>query len=290
MKKLLISVLALFAFSAANAQLHLGARLGGNVAFYNSDVEAENVAPRLFSPNIGVVAEVRIARFGVQAEVQYSQQGLDVNGAKTGVDLSALSSGVDLTDPSAIAAFASQYPNLATQLASGAELPAGEVSTEGTQRRDYLNIPVMAKLHLPLGIKIFAGPQFGLPLSAVNDYKNTLSLNKGESFVNAVMENPSLQSEVVQFAEANGYGPQVQGLLGLAQGGEAGVEVETDVKEEVSPLDVSAVIGVGFQIKKLAIDARYANSFTNMYKDVSELASGNTKNAVVQVGLTYFLF
>ncbi|GJM63154.1 porin family protein [Persicobacter diffluens] len=79
----------------------------------------------------GVAAEANLGLFGVHGEVNYAMAGLKFDNAP---------------------------------IAEG-------VTVSGKQIRNYLQIPVMGALNLPLGFKIMAGPQLNVLLSAQDDLK-----------------------------------------------------------------------------------------------------------------------
>lgn len=280
MKKIFITLVTLLAVAVtANAQsIKLGARLGGNIAFYHSDIPSNGSSPKLFAPNIGGVVELKLGPIAVQAEVQYSMQGLNTSGKKTSDTYNVAETIGKMSTDGISPEVQAQLAGLATNF--GSTNLETDFTTNGNQTLHYLNIPVMAKFSLPLGIKVFAGPQFGYLMSSLNDVKSlgdivNKTTDEGAAFVVGAVTEIAKDEAVKQAAAVN---PDVAKFVNLA----TGQEIASD--SEYESVDIAGVVGVGLQIKRFAADLRYVHSFTDLYTD----GDGNTRNANVQVGLTYY--
>ena len=126
MKKLLLSALAVCAFTFSNAQetekssgldVTFGAKAGLNLATLAGDAENVSMKPGF---HVGGMAEIAFnEKFSVQPEVMYSLQGAKVDGG-----------------------------------------------FDGEFNLSYINLPVMAKYYVAEGFSIEAGPQVGFLIDA----------------------------------------------------------------------------------------------------------------------------
>lgn len=135
MKKLLLfAAFAAFTFTAANAQseFRIGFKGGANFASVGGDF-TDNYDGRI-SFHLGGLVEIPISdKFAVQPELLYSSQG-----AKSEYDDSF-----------------------------GDSIVIGKEKL----KLDYINIPIMAKYYIIDGLSVEAGPQFGVLISAKNEYE-----------------------------------------------------------------------------------------------------------------------
>jgi opacity protein-like surface antigen len=130
MKKLLFSAI-LLATGIVNAQeIKYGAKLGLNISNFSGDVTDSK---SLIGAQFGGFAEIKISdKFAFQPELLFSMQG-----AK------------------------SKYT----------ETYLGDTySEESKTKLNYLNIPVLAKYYIADKFAVLAGPQFGILMSAKEDY------------------------------------------------------------------------------------------------------------------------
>lgn len=129
MKKITMSLLAIFAFSgAALAQtpdVKIGAKAGLNISNV-SDIDDSKSKTGF---HVGAVAEIFInEKFSIQPELLYSTQGAKASQKET---------------------FMGQTFKL-----------------ESTLKLDYINIPIMAKYYIIDGLSVQAGPQIGFLVKA----------------------------------------------------------------------------------------------------------------------------
>ena len=134
MKKITMSLLAIFAFSgAALAQtpdIKIGAKAGLNI----SNVSDLDDSKSRTGFHVGAVAEIFInEKFSVQPEIIYSTQG-----AKQKETINFMG-------------FSEKF--------------------EATTKLDYLNIPIMAKYYIIDGLSVQAGPQIGFNVKAESKIK-----------------------------------------------------------------------------------------------------------------------
>lgn len=128
MKKIILTVMALTAFSAAQAQLKFGAKAGVNLATLTGDFADD--AKMKVGFNAGGLVEYKLTeKFALQGELLYSMQG-----AKT----------EDRTD----------YGFGAYE------------EEENKVTLSYINIPILAKYYIVKGFNVEAGPQLGILVSA----------------------------------------------------------------------------------------------------------------------------
>jgi hypothetical protein len=135
MKKLLLSALAVCAFSFSNAQekITFGAKAGLNLATLTGDVENADMKAGI---HFGGMAEISINdKFSVQPELLFSTQG---------------------------AKYEDSYND-------GFE--TGKI--EGKEKLTYINLPIIAKYYVTEGLSLEAGPQIGFLVSAEQEYDAT---------------------------------------------------------------------------------------------------------------------
>ena len=137
MKKLIITLAAMVLATSAFAQLNFGVKVGGNLSSISGMVSEDSsldlgdiatVEPsQSMKPgfNAGLYAEYMVMpTLGVQIELNYSMQGVN------------------------------------TKVESSSSLLGGSTTTTQTWAANYINIPILAKLHLG-PIRAYAGPQLG---------------------------------------------------------------------------------------------------------------------------------
>lgn len=132
MKKILLSLSAVFVFGLTNAQeINFGVKAGLNLATLTGDIDD---AKSKTGFHVGAVAEFKLTdNFSIQPELLYSAQG-----AKT------------------------EYSESAFGMT---------VTAEEDMKINYLTLPVMAKYYVIEGLSIQAGPQISYLLSAEYDYE-----------------------------------------------------------------------------------------------------------------------
>ncbi|MET0759396.1 MAG: porin family protein [Flavobacterium sp.] len=134
MKKVILSVAALFAFGFVSAQdVKFGIKGGVNFATLTGDVEDTSMKVGF---NVGGLVEIKVSeKFSVQPELLFSTQGAKEEYSET----------------------------------SGAD----SYKVENNLNLGYLNIPIMAKYYVIDKFSLEAGPQFGFLMSAKSDYTET---------------------------------------------------------------------------------------------------------------------
>ncbi|MBP6127860.1 porin family protein [Flavobacterium sp.] len=212
MKKLLFSAI-LLATGIVNAQeIKYGAKLGLNISNFSGDVTDSK---SLIGAQFGGFAEIKISdKFAFQPELLFSMQG-----AK------------------------SKYT----------ETYLGDTySEESKTKLNYLNIPVLAKYYIADKFAVLAGPQFGILMSAKEDYD--------------VSETYS--------GITDSYSESV------------------DVKNFYKSLSLSFNLGASYSFTdNLFVDARYnlgLSSITKNYTDeFGDSYSSDIKNNVIQLSVGY---
>jgi len=136
MKKITVSVLALFAFAGATyaqtPDLKLGAKAGLNI----TNLSGLDHSKGLTGFHVGAIAEIFITeKFSIQPEILYSSQG-----GKTSENYEYLDGVIN--------------------------------KMENKYKLDYLNIPIMAKYYVMEGLSVQAGPQIGFNVKAEKEYKD----------------------------------------------------------------------------------------------------------------------
>jgi len=136
MKKLLLFIVVtiLTIGTAESQELRIGAKAGVNFASVGGDFTDDYDGRTSF--HIGGVVEIPISeKFAIQPELLYSGQG-----AKSEYDASF-----------------------------GDSIVIGKEKF----KLDYINIPIMAKYYIFDGLSVEAGPQFGILISAKNEYEES---------------------------------------------------------------------------------------------------------------------
>ena len=145
MKKLLlfVAVAALTIGTAQSQELRIGVKAGVNFASIGGDFTDDYDGRTSF--HLGGLVEIPISeKFAIQPELLYSGQG-----AKSEYD-----------------------DSFGDSIVTGKE----------KLKLDYINIPIMAKYYIMEGLSVEAGPQFGLLLSAKNEFE--ISDFRGDESVN----------------------------------------------------------------------------------------------------------
>lgn len=153
MKKFLVTVAALALSFGAFAQINFGVKVGGNLASISNMVSEDGgldwgdiatITPSQsmrLGLNAGVFAEYMVLpTFGVQVEANFSMQGV----------------------------------NTKTESTSG--FLGGEMTTKQAWAVNYINIPILAKLHLG-PIRAYAGPQLGF----ATNFNTTIETTMGDN-------------------------------------------------------------------------------------------------------------
>lgn len=153
MKKFLVTVAALALSFSAFAQINFGVKVGGNLASISNMVSEDGgldwgdiatITPSQsmrLGLNAGVFAEYMVLpTFGVQVEANFSMQGV----------------------------------NTKTESTSG--FLGGEMTTKQAWAVNYINIPILAKLHLG-PIRAYAGPQLGF----ATNFNTTIETTMGDN-------------------------------------------------------------------------------------------------------------
>ncbi|WP_296149379.1 porin family protein [uncultured Flavobacterium sp.] len=139
MKKIILTVSAIFAMGVLNAQeIKYGVKAGLNLSTLTGDITDFTDVKSKAGFHVGGFVEFKFTdKFAIQPELLYSTQG-------------AKSEFFDSDDVT----FQSEEDNY---------------------KLDYLNLPIMAKYYVAPGFSIEAGPQIGFLLSAKNKYDYTSS-------------------------------------------------------------------------------------------------------------------
>jgi opacity protein-like surface antigen len=212
MKKILFSAI-LLATGFVNAQeIKFGAKLGLNVSNFSGDVTDSK---SLIGAQIGGFAEIAISdKFAIQPELLFSMQGAKTNYSETDVDYS--------------------------------------YSEASKTKLNYLNIPVLAKYSLSEKFSILAGPQFGILMSAKEDFD---------------------VSETIS-GVTDSYSESV------------------DAKDFYKTLALSFNLGATYSItENIFVDARYNLGLSSISKDFTDefgdSFSSDIKNNVIQFSVGY---
>ncbi len=135
MKKLVLSIAAVLAVgTVAHAQQEVKFGPKAGVNFANvSGIDDTDMKTSFY---VGAVAEIKFNdKFSVQPELLYSSQGYKVSGSETIMGVTA--------------------------------------TFEGTQKLDYINVPIMAKYYIIDGFSVEAGPQIGFLIKAEGEGEST---------------------------------------------------------------------------------------------------------------------
>jgi opacity protein-like surface antigen len=212
MKKILFSAI-LLATGFVNAQeIKFGAKLGLNVSNFSGDVTDSK---SLIGAQIGGFAEIAISdKFAIQPELLFSMQGAKTNYSETDVDYS--------------------------------------YSEASKTKLNYLNIPVLAKYSLSEKFSILAGPQFGILMSAKEDFDISETIS----------------------GVTDSYSESV------------------DAKDFYKTLALSFNLGATYSItENIFVDARYNLGLSSISKDFTDefgdSFSSDIKNNVIQFSVGY---
>jgi opacity protein-like surface antigen len=130
MKKILLSAILLATVFVNAQEIKFGAKLGLNASNFSGDVTDSK---SLIGPQIGGFAEIAISdKFAIQPELLFSMQGAKSEFSDSDFDYS--------------------------------------YSEKSKTKLNYLNIPVSAKYNLSEKFSVLAGPQFGILMSAKEDF------------------------------------------------------------------------------------------------------------------------
>lgn len=212
MKKILFSAIFL-ATGFVNAQeIKFGAKVGLNISNFSGEVTD---AKSLIGGQIGGFTEIAISdKFAIMPELIFSMQGAKTNYFESDVNYS--------------------------------------YSEASKTKLNYLNIPVLAKYNVNEKFSILAGPQFGILISAKEDFD---------------------VSETIS-GVTDSYSESV------------------DVKDLYKTLSLSLNIGASYSItEKIFVDARYNLGLSSIAKDFTDEFGDNysadIKNNVIQFSVGY---
>lgn len=212
MKKILFSAIFL-ATGFVNAQeIKFGAKVGLNISNFSGEVTD---AKSLIGGQIGGFTEIAISdKFAIMPELIFSMQGAKTNYFESDVNYS--------------------------------------YSEASKTKLNYLNIPVLAKYNVNEKFSILAGPQFGILISAKEDFD---------------------VSETIS-GVTDSYSESV------------------DVKDLYKTLSLSLNIGASYSItEKIFVDARYNLGLSSIAKDFTDefgdSYSADIKNNVIQFSVGY---
>jgi hypothetical protein len=212
MKKLLFSAI-LLASGLVNAQeIKYGAKLGLNISNFSGDVTDSK---SLIGVQLGGFAEIGISdKFAIQPELLFSMQGAKSEYSET-----------DLGDT---------------------------YSEESKTKLNYLNVPVLAKYYIADNFAVLAGPQFGILMSAKEDYDVSETIS-------GITDNYSESA---------------------------------DVKDFYKTLSLSFNVGAAYSItENIFVDARYNLGLSSIAKDFTDefgdSFSADIKNNVIQFSVGY---
>ena len=212
MKKILFSAIVL-ATTYVNAQdVTFGAKLGLNVSSITGDVTDSK---SLIGAQFGGFAEIKISdKFAVQPELLFSMQGAKSEYSDSDIDYS--------------------------------------YSEESKTKLNYLNVPILAKYYVAEKFALLAGPQFGILMSAKEEY---------------------------EFSE---------NLDGVTDSGSESI----DAKEFYKSLALSFNLGASYSItENFFVDARYNLGLSSIVKDFKDEFGDSTSfkinNNVFQFSIGY---
>lgn len=181
MKKIILSVAAIFAFGVVSAQeVKFGAKLGANLSTASIGLPAvegvEAIIPdnkMLFGFHVGGFAEIGITeKFAFQPELLFSMEGSKFESSSSGSE------------------FGFTYSE----------------TTEEKLKMSYINIPLLAKFYATEQLFFAAGPQLGFLMSAKQDYDSTFTIDgesESESFSDKDVKD---QYKSINFSAALGAG------------------------------------------------------------------------------------
>lgn len=212
MKKILLSAVFLFSALSYAQDVKFGAKVGLNISNLSGDVEDTK---SLIGAHLGGFAEISISeKFAIQPELLFSMQGAKSEYSESDVDYS--------------------------------------YSEESKTKLNYLNVPILAKYYVAEKFALLAGPQFGILMSAKEDY---------------------------EFSET---------LSGTSDSGSESI----DAKEFYKSLALSFNLGASYSItENFFVDARYNLGLSSIAKDYTDEFGDSTSlkinNNVFQFSVGY---
>jgi opacity protein-like surface antigen len=212
MKKILFTAVFLFSAITFAQDIKFGAKVGLNISNLSGDVEDSK---SLIGAHLGGFAEISISeKFAIQPELLFSMQGAKSEYSETDVDYS--------------------------------------YNEETKTKLNYLNVPILAKYYVADKFALLAGPQFGILMSAKEDY---------------------------EFSET---------LSGTTDSGSESI----DAKEFYKSLALSFNLGASYSItENFFVDARYNLGLSSIAKDYTDEFGDSTSlkinNNVFQFSVGY---
>lgn len=212
MKKILLSAVVLLSTISFAQDVKFGAKVGLNISNLSGDVEDTK---SLIGAHLGGFAEISISeKFAIQPELLFSIQGAKSEYSETDIDYS--------------------------------------YSEETKTKLNYLNVPLLAKYYVADKFALLAGPQFGILMSAKEDY---------------------------EFSET---------LSGTTDSGSESI----DAKEFYKSLALSFNLGASYSItENFFVDARYNLGLSSIAKDYTDEFGDSTSfkinNNVFQFSIGY---
>lgn len=197
MKKLLVFAI-LLATGFVNAQeIKFGAKLGVNISNFSGDVTDSK---SLIGMQLGGFTEIGISdKFAIQPELIFSMQGAKTEYSESDVDYS--------------------------------------YSEKSKTKLNYLNVPILAKYNIGEKFALLAGPQFGILMSAKEDFDISETIS-------GVTDTSSESA---------------------------------DVKDYYKTLSLSFNLGAGYNItENIIVDARYNLGLSNILKDADGFSQKNS--------------
>ncbi len=212
MKKILLSAVVLLSTISFAQDVKFGAKVGLNISNLSGDVEDTK---SLIGAHLGGFAEISISeKFAIQPELLFSIQGAKSEYSESDIDYS--------------------------------------YSEETKTKLNYLNVPLLAKYYVADKFALLAGPQFGILMSAKEDY---------------------------EFSET---------LSGTTDSGSESI----DAKEFYKSLALSFNLGASYSItENFFVDARYNLGLSSIAKDYTDVFGDSTSfkinNNVFQFSIGY---
>jgi opacity protein-like surface antigen len=212
MKKILLSAVVLLSTISFAQDVKFGAKVGLNISNLSGDVEDTK---SLIGAHLGGFAEISISeKFAIQPELLFSIQGAKSEYSESDIDYS--------------------------------------YSEETKTKLNYLNVPLLAKYYVADKFALLAGPQFGILMSAKEDY---------------------------EFSET---------LSGTTDSGSESI----DAKEFYKSLALSFNLGASYSItENFFVDARYNLGLSSIAKDYTDEFGDSTSfkinNNVFQFSIGY---
>jgi hypothetical protein len=212
MKKIILLTASIFTLISHGQEIKFGAKVGLNISNFSGDVTNSK---SLIGAQLGGFAEISISdKFAIQPELLFSLQGAKSEYSESDINYS--------------------------------------YSEESKTKLNYINIPVLAKYYIADKLAVLAGPQFGILMSAKEDFD--------------VSETTS--------GITDSYSDSV------------------DAKDFYKSLALSFNIGASYSFTdKLFVDTRYNLGLSSISKDFTDefgdSFSANIKNNVIQLSVGY---